>query len=95
VYNAGGMGTYRDPARALAEMARVARPGTPIVVVDEQLDPHVEHCLLRRLAFRALTAYDPAPRCPTAALPADAVDVIEEQVSSFYYCLTFRMPERP
>jgi ubiquinone/menaquinone biosynthesis C-methylase UbiE len=90
VYNVGGIGTYRDPRRALAEMARVARPGTPIVVVDEQLDPHADNGLFHRLAFRALTAYDPWVRCPVDALPPNAVDVIEEQVSRFYYCLTFR-----
>jgi ubiquinone/menaquinone biosynthesis C-methylase UbiE/uncharacterized protein YbaR (Trm112 family) len=93
VYNVGGIATYRDPRRALAEMARVARPGTPIVVVDEQLDPNTTHGLYHRLMFRALTAYDAAPRCPVAHLPPNAVDVIEEQVSRFYYCLTFRMPE--
>jgi ubiquinone/menaquinone biosynthesis C-methylase UbiE/uncharacterized protein YbaR (Trm112 family) len=93
VCNLGGIATYRDPHRALAEMARVARPGTPIVVVDEQLDPHASHGLYHRLMFRVLTAYDPAPRCPVAHLPPGAVDVIEEQVSRFYYCLTFRMPE--
>jgi hypothetical protein len=42
--------------------------------------------------FRALTAYDAAPRAPTALVPPDAQDVIEEQVSRFYYCLSFRMP---
>jgi ubiquinone/menaquinone biosynthesis C-methylase UbiE/uncharacterized protein YbaR (Trm112 family) len=89
VYNVGGMGTYRDPRRALAEMARVARPGTPIVVVDEQLDPHADHSLYHRLMFRALTLYDPSTGSPAAYLPRDAVDVIEEQVSRFYYCLTF------
>jgi ubiquinone/menaquinone biosynthesis C-methylase UbiE len=92
VYNVGGIGTYADPRRALAEMARVARPGTPIVVVDEQLDPGVRHPLYYRLVFRALTLYDPAPRSPIAYLPPEAVDVTDEQVSRFYYCLTFSVP---
>jgi ubiquinone/menaquinone biosynthesis C-methylase UbiE/uncharacterized protein YbaR (Trm112 family) len=93
VYNAGGIGTYGDPARGLAEMARVARPGAPIVVVDEQLDPRAGLGIFRRLAFRALTLYELAPRCPTAHLPPNAVDVTEEQVSPFYYCLSFRRPD--
>jgi ubiquinone/menaquinone biosynthesis C-methylase UbiE/uncharacterized protein YbaR (Trm112 family) len=90
VFHVGGIASYRDPACALAEMARVARPQTPIVVVDEQLDPATAHGLLRRLAFRAITFYDPAPHAPREHLPPGAVDVIEEQVSRFYYCLTFR-----
>ena len=94
VYNIGGIGTYGDPRQALAEMARVARPGTPIVVVDEQLDPEASHNLYYWLMFRALTLYDPATGCPTAYLPPDALDVIEEQVSRFYYCLSFRVGER-
>jgi ubiquinone/menaquinone biosynthesis C-methylase UbiE/uncharacterized protein YbaR (Trm112 family) len=85
VFHVGGIATYRDPARGLAEMARVARPGTPIVVVDEQLDPRRAHSWFHRLAFRAITFYDADPA-------ADAADVREEQVSRFYYCLTFRMP---
>jgi len=92
VFSVGGIAGFHDPRRALAEMARVARPGTPIVVVDEQLDPDRAHSLYHRLMFRALTLYDPAPRCPRAHLPPDAVDVAEEQASRFYYCLTFRMP---
>ena len=94
VFHVGGIGAYRDPRTALAEMARVARPATPIVVVDEQLDPGRVQPLFHRLAFRALTFYDPTPACPVALLPAGAYDVVEEQVSRFYYCLTFRMPPR-
>ena len=94
MYSIGGIGTYGDPRQALAEMARVARPGTPIVVVDEQLDPEASHNLYYWLMFRALTLYDPATGCPTAYLPPDALDVIEEQVSRFYYCLSFRVGER-
>jgi ubiquinone/menaquinone biosynthesis C-methylase UbiE/alkylhydroperoxidase/carboxymuconolactone decarboxylase family protein YurZ/uncharacterized protein YbaR (Trm112 family) len=94
VFHVGGIAGYRDPARGLAEMARVARPGTPIVVVDEQLDPHGSHGLYQRLIFRAITIYDPRPHAPREHVPAGAVDVVEEQVSRFYYCLSFHMPPK-
>lgn len=90
VFHVGGIGGYRDPGRALAEMARVAVPGTPIVVVDEQLDPGRRHGLVHRALFRALTFYDRDPHCPRELLPSGAYDVLEEQVSRYYYCLTFR-----
>jgi ubiquinone/menaquinone biosynthesis C-methylase UbiE/uncharacterized protein YbaR (Trm112 family) len=92
VFHVGGMGGYRDPARALAEMARVAVRETPIVVVDEQLDAGRSHTLYHRLMFRAVTFYDRNPHCPREMVPAGAVDVVEEQASRFFYCLSFRMP---
>jgi hypothetical protein len=88
----GAIGGYRDPGKALREMVRVAVPGTPIVVVDEQLDRSRHNTLFHRVMFKALTWYDPEPRCPREHVPAGAVDVVEEQVSRFYYCLTFRVP---
>ena len=90
VFHIGAMGSYRDPARALAEMARVAKPGTPIVVVDEQLDSKKHHTLYHRAWFKALTFYDPDPHCPTELLPPQTTSHVEEQISRFYYCLTFR-----
>jgi ubiquinone/menaquinone biosynthesis C-methylase UbiE/uncharacterized protein YbaR (Trm112 family) len=92
VFHVGGIGGYRDPRTALAEMARVAVRGTPIVVVDEQLDPNRRHSLLHRAAFRAITFWDPAPKSPRALLPEGACGVIDEQLARYYYCLTFRMP---
>ena len=92
VFHTGGIGGYDDPARALAEMARVAVAGTPIVVVDEQLAPDRAHSLYHRAVFRAVTFYDRDPHCPTELVPAGAVDVIEEQASRFFYCLSFKMP---
>lgn len=92
VFHVGAMGSFRDGRRVLAEMARVAVPGTPIVVVDEQLDPGRAHGLVSRAAFRLLTFYDAAPRCPVDLLPPGATDVLEEAVSRFYYCLRFRVP---
>ena len=95
VLHVGGIGGYRDPRRALAEMARVAVRGTPIVVVDEQLDPGRRHSLVHRAAFRAITFYDSDPHCPKELVPPGATDVVEEQISRYYYCLTFRWPASP
>jgi ubiquinone/menaquinone biosynthesis C-methylase UbiE/uncharacterized protein YbaR (Trm112 family) len=92
VLHVGGIGGYGDPRRALAEMARVARRGTPIVVVDEQLDPRFRRSAFHRLAFRALTFYTAHAASPVDQLPAGAADVISEQLSRYYYCLTFHMP---
>lgn len=91
VFEIGGINGYRDPECALGEMARVARPGTPLVVVDEQLDDGA--CALwERLSFRLLTFYTRDPHCPRELLPPAAVDIVEEQLSRFYFCLSFRMP---
>jgi ubiquinone/menaquinone biosynthesis C-methylase UbiE/uncharacterized protein YbaR (Trm112 family) len=92
VFHVGGIGGYGDPRRGLAEMARVARPDTPIVVVDEQLDPRSRGSAFHRLVFRALTFYTAAPASPVALLPPQASAVVSEQVSRYYYCLTFRIP---
>jgi ubiquinone/menaquinone biosynthesis C-methylase UbiE/alkylhydroperoxidase/carboxymuconolactone decarboxylase family protein YurZ/uncharacterized protein YbaR (Trm112 family) len=91
VFHVGGINGYGDPARALAEMARVARPATPIVVVDEHLDPKRFHLPHHYLNFWALTWLDPDPRPPVKHLPAEARYEVS-RVSRFYYCLTFWVP---
>jgi ubiquinone/menaquinone biosynthesis C-methylase UbiE len=91
-FHVGAIANYRDPAQGLREMARVAVPGTPIVVVDEQLDRSHKQHLYHRAAFRLVTFYDPNPHCPLEHLPPSATDVREEQMNRFFYCLTFRMP---
>jgi SAM-dependent methyltransferase len=93
VFHTGATNNYRDPARAVAEMARVARAGTPIVVVDERLDPAGRHSPYHRLMYRLMTFYDAAPRAPLSLVPPGAVDVRDEQLARFFYCLSFRMPE--
>jgi ubiquinone/menaquinone biosynthesis C-methylase UbiE/uncharacterized protein YbaR (Trm112 family) len=92
VFHVGGIAAYRDPGLGLAEMARVARPGTPIVVVDEQLDPNRSHWWHQRLMFRLMALTGALAESPAALLPPGATDVIDEQTARFYYCLTFRMP---
>ena len=90
VFHVGASGNYRDPALALAEMARVAKEDTPIVVVDEQLEGSRADSRYHRAAFWLLTWYDPNPHCPSELVPPGAHDVLEEQVSSMYYCLRYR-----
>lgn len=91
VFHVGGIAGFDAPARALAEMARVARPGTPIVVVDEQLDPDASRSTYYRLGYAVLAFFAPLHGAPVGDLPLGARDVITEQVSRFYYCLSFRM----
>lgn len=92
VFHVGGISAFRDPARAMAEMARVARPGTPIVVVDEALDPERKNNAWHRLMFKMLTAWDSDVHVPREHVPWSAEVLADFQVSRFYYCLAFRLP---
>jgi ubiquinone/menaquinone biosynthesis C-methylase UbiE len=92
VFHIGATNNFSDPDRAMREMARVAKPGTPIVVVDERLDPNRRNTLYHRALYRLVTFYDWEPRDPVTMLPPEAIDVLDEQIARFFYCLTFRMP---
>ena len=93
VFHVGATNSFDSPAIALAEMARVARPGTPIVVVDEQLEPDRRHSLYHRAWFKAVTFYSDDARSPRHHLPEAAEVVHDEQIDRFFYCLVFRMPQ--
>jgi SAM-dependent methyltransferase len=88
VFHVGAINGYRDAAAALAEMARVARPGSPIVVVDERLDPDRSHDLAHRLFFKWMTVYDGDPHAPVEHLPPRTRHKVE-QIGRFFYCMTF------
>ncbi len=92
VFHVGGINAFRDRRLALSEMARVARPGTPIVVVDEQLAPSLRRRPWHRVLFGMLTLLERDPRSPRDLLPPGAQVLHDEQISPFYYCLTFRVP---
>jgi ubiquinone/menaquinone biosynthesis C-methylase UbiE len=93
VFHVGAINGYRDPKVALSEMARVARPKTPIVVVDEELDPKRNHTVGHRIAFSALTWFDTNPHAPKHLVPKECQASAEvTPVSRFYYCLTFQKP---
>jgi ubiquinone/menaquinone biosynthesis C-methylase UbiE len=92
VFHVGATNSFHDPRRALAELARVAKPGTPIVVVDERLDPNRSHTLYHRAMFRLVCFYDPHPVEPTTLLPPGVVDVLDEQIARMLYSIRFRVP---
>jgi ubiquinone/menaquinone biosynthesis C-methylase UbiE len=94
VLHVGGINAYADRRRALAEMARVARPGTPIVVGDEQLDERAARSWYQWLGFHWITAFDRVRHAPVEAVPAGAQDLRVTQASSFFYAMSFRMPAR-
>ena len=90
VVQIGGVGGFSDPTRAVQEMIRVTTPGGRLLLVDEQLDPNRRHSLAHRAAFRLLTAYQPEATAPTPLLGDQVTDVRDEQLSRFFYCLSFR-----
>lgn len=92
VFHIGATNNYRDPERAVAEMCRVAKPGTPIVMVDERLDADHPQSAYHRLMYRLVTFYETEPRDPVTLLPPEAEGVLDEQIARFFYCLTWRMP---
>ncbi len=92
VFHVGGVNGFRDPARALDEMARVAAPGSPVVVVDEQLDEDARPGLYHRAMFKMVTWYDSDPHSPVEAVPPEASSIQEDQLSLFFFALTFKMP---
>ncbi len=90
VLHVGAIASYHDPARALAEMTRVARPGTPIVVVDEQLAAGADW--YRYVMFHWITMFDHVKRAPMEHIPPNVTDVRLTQPTPFYYCLSYKTP---
>jgi SAM-dependent methyltransferase/uncharacterized protein YbaR (Trm112 family) len=87
VLNYGAVNGMSDPARALAEMSRVAKDGALILFFDEQLYEGAP--LVERLYFRrVLSSHNVVHRCPVDLLPADVSDVHVYQPYHFYYLCT-------
>ena len=96
VLHVGGINFFNDKAAAIAEMVRVARPGSHIVIVDEN--------------ERAAKAYEKtlpgfkssfeqgraAVSAPVDAVPAGVDDVtVSDLWRGWFYCLEFDTPRGP
>jgi ubiquinone/menaquinone biosynthesis C-methylase UbiE len=92
VLHVGGINFFSDRRRAVAEMVRVARPGTKIVIVDETEEFAAKH---EATPF-ARAFYGNRPErieAPADLLPAGMQGVETRRVASGdLYCLSFRTP---
>lgn len=92
VFHVGAINFFADKAAALAEMVRVARPGTRLVVVDsteEFARRYGQTPVLRRVYGRSAGLHQP----PLEVLPAQVEDAqIRYIAAGQLYCMTFRKP---
>jgi SAM-dependent methyltransferase len=89
VLDYGAVNGFADPKVALAEMARVAKPGGVMLFLDEQLDGSASW--VERLYFRkVLSSHNVVHHCPVESLPATLKDVEVHQVYRFYYLCVAR-----
>jgi ubiquinone/menaquinone biosynthesis C-methylase UbiE len=87
VLSYGAVNGMTEPGRALAEMARVAKPGALVVFFDEQL--HASASLVERLYFRfVLSAHNTVHHCPVELIGPELGEVRVNQVYRFYYLCT-------
>jgi SAM-dependent methyltransferase/uncharacterized protein YbaR (Trm112 family) len=94
VLHIGGINFFDDKARALAEMARVAKPGTRVVVVDE--NERAARSYERTLpGFRATFRQGrPQVSAPLADVPHGMRDVTVTDIwRGWFYCLEFVTPD--
>lgn len=87
VLNYGALNGYTDSKRALEEMARVAKKGGLLLVLDEQL--YDSASFIERLYFKTvLSSHDVIHRCPIEWMPDNLEQVNVHQVYRFYYLCT-------
>ncbi len=93
VFHVGGINFFNDRARAIAEMIRVAKPGTKIVIVDETekvvKDVYEKTPLTRRYFEKRETAVT----SPVDLVPRTMLDTTSKEIGGGrLYCLSFRKP---
>jgi ubiquinone/menaquinone biosynthesis C-methylase UbiE len=92
VFHVGGINAFDDRAKAIAEMIRVARAGTKIVIVDETSK------LMERLTWapsvrRWLQEHGERFAAPVELIPEGMREIeARDIVKGNLYCLTFRKP---
>lgn len=92
VYHVGGINAFNDRGRALAEMVRVARSDSRLLVVDETAK------LLESLSWipsvkKMLQQHGDRFLAPVELIPAGMVDVqVTRILRGWLYCMTFRKP---
>jgi ubiquinone/menaquinone biosynthesis C-methylase UbiE len=92
VFHMGGINFFSDKARAIQEMIRVAKPGTKLMIVDENEQ------VAKKLEKAPLAGKFYGNRTEMIATPVDLVPVgmqeikVRDVCNGDLYCLTFRKP---
>jgi ubiquinone/menaquinone biosynthesis C-methylase UbiE len=93
-YHFGGINTFGERRRAIAEMARVVRPGSKVVFGDEGIAPWLRRKLIGRILVNANPLY--AHRAPLDALPETALEPrIQWIIGNAFYVIDFRVGDAP
>lgn len=87
VLSYGAVNGLTEPAKAIAEMARVAKPGGVLLFLDEQLFEAATP-VQRRYFQTVLSSHNVIHHCPVEAFPKSLTDVRVSQVYQFYYICT-------
>ena len=92
VYHVGGINAFSDRGKALAEMARVARSGSLLLVVDESAKL-MEALSWAPSAKKMLQEWGDRFEAPVHLLPAGTLEVqVTDILRGWLYCMTFRKP---
>jgi ubiquinone/menaquinone biosynthesis C-methylase UbiE len=93
VFHVGGINFFNDRAKAIAEMIRVAKPGSLLLISDET-EKHVKQVYERQPGSQWKNRKEPV-KPPVDLLPPEMEDVrLEILRGGDTYALTFRKPSR-
>lgn len=95
VFHMGGINFFNDRAKAISEMVRVAKPGTKLLIVDENERYIKTSYECTPLVRKYFGGRDTPILPPLALVPQGMVEIeFKELWSGRLYCLTFRKPNR-
>jgi len=93
VFHMGGINFFSDKARAIQDMIRVAKPGTKIMIVDEN-DPVAQKYETTPIVGKFYGNRREAISAPIDLVPAGMQEVkVRDVCNGDLYCLTFRKPQ--